>query len=358
MLRAHKRQLAICSTGAFLTAMAAPAYAGLTVCNDSDLRQSVAIGYEAQGGVWTSEGWWRLPPGDCKVVMGKALGRSSFYYRATVKGGGFDGTFAFCTESDAFTILGDEDCEARGYERTRFRKVDTGGAEDFTLTLVSDLSDPAPAPTPAPEPDYHPEDDMVPWEISYPFERGSLGEPFTQYGIFYGCEIIDGAEYCSFEVEGWRYFAFYGSGADDSLLEELQSWPMPMAVEIEGDMINYGDITVEVALARVTELIDGDFWAGERQALQGTWQSVDDPRSSFSVVGGSVYDYYDGAFVGEQWMTIGETCLDSPMEGIGFTRLELETQDSWCVLLGDMGTDFIEFINPGRGNLLTYRRVD
>ena len=350
MRHGAQRQGMVWATGLLFTGVAASsAQAGLTVCNDTDLRQSVAIGYEAPGGVWTSEGWWQLASGECKLVMARPFDREVFYYRATTPGGSFDGPFGFCSESTVFEIAGDEDCEARGYDRTRFREVDTGGASDFTLTLVSDAV--------APAPDVQSYDDMGRFETDFSFERGSLGEPFTQNGIFYGCENVDGAEYCAFEVEGWRYFAYYGSGAADALLDELWDWPMPMAVEIEGDMVNYGDITVEIAIGRVTQIPDGDFWAYERQTLQGTWQSVDDPRSSFTVAGGAVYDYYDGDFMGEHWMTFSESCPDSPAEGMGFNRMELETQDNWCVLMGEIGPERIEFINPGRGNILTYRRV-
>lgn len=329
------------------------AQAGLDVCNDTELRRSVAIGYEAPGGIWTSEGWWRLDPGECKTVMGRDLGRRYFYYRATVKGGGFDGPFSFCSEADAFTIEGDKDCAARGYDSTRFRKVDTGNASDYTLTLVSDAAAPK-----SPEPDPVHGDEDRPLESAAAFPRGSLGEPFTQSGIFTGCELIDGLDYCSFEVEGWRYHAYYGAGTADSILDNLQNWPMPLAVEIEGDMVVYGDITVEVALARVTEVFDGDFFAEERRMMQGSWQSLDDPAARFTITGANVYDYYDGDFTGHQWMTLGETCPDAPFEGIGFTRTELETQDGWCVHLGEVTADRLELINPGRGNILTYRRID
>ncbi len=336
--------------------MGAPgvAQAGLDVCNDTDLRQSVAIGYEAPGGVWTSEGWWQLAPGDCKTVMGRDLGRRYFYYRATVPGGAFDGPFSFCSAPDAFTIEGDKDCGARGYDSTRFRKVDTGEAADFTLTLVADG---AAGPEPDdPDPDYSEEE--LPLESAVDFPRGSLGEPFTQNGIFTGCELIDGLDFCSFEIEGWRYHAYYGGGTADSILDDLQHWPMPLAVEIEGDMVNYGDITVEVALARVTEVFDGDFFAEERQMMQGTWQSVDDPEAQFTIAGADVYDYYGGEFIGHQWMTLGGTCPDAPYEGIGFTRTELETQESWCEHLGEVTAERLELIIPELGDVLTYRRVD
>lgn len=344
----------VACAGVVTAAMPTVAAAGLTICNSTDLRQSVAIGYEAPGGVWTSEGWWGLDPDECKLVMSRELGRQFFYYRATVKGGSFDGPFAFCTQTKPFTIEGDKDCVARGYESTRFRKVDTGKAAKFTLTLVPTGQDPvAPA-----QGGHDPAEDVVVLEASYPFTRGSLGEAFTQQGIFYGCELIDGLDYCRFDVDGWRYDAYYGGGTADGLLDDLQTWPRPMAVELEGDMINYGDITVEVALGRVTEVVGGDFLADERLALQGRWRSADDPRSEITFNGGDVYDYYDGALVGQQWMTLGGACPDAPYDGIGLTRQELGTDDYWCVHLGDYGPDFIEFINPGRGNILTYRRID
>lgn len=336
-----------------LAVMPMAAQAGLDVCNDTDLRQSVAIGYEAPGGIWTSEGWWQLAPGECKTVMARAFDRQYFYYRATVQGGGFDGPFSFCSTSGAFTIEGDTDCAARGYDSTRFRKVDTGEAADFTLTLVADGASPEPDD---PDPVYNEED--LPLESAVPFPRGSLGEPFTQSGIFTGCELIDGLDFCSFEIEGWRYHAYYGGGTADSILDDLQNWPMPLAVEIEGDMVNYGDITVEVALARVTEVFDGDFFAEERRMLQGSWQSVDDPEAKFTIVGADVYDYYGGEFIGHQWMTLGGTCPDAPYEGIGFTRTELETQESWCEHLGEVTADRLELIIPELGDVLTYRRVD
>ncbi|KHQ54262.1 DUF1036 domain-containing protein [Mameliella alba] len=341
------------ATGLVLGALPLAAQAGLEVCNTTDLRHSVAIGYEAPGGVWTSEGWWQLAPGECKPVMGRDLGRRYFYYRATTPGGDFDGPFSFCSTPDPFTIAGDKDCAARGYDKTRFRKVDTGNAADFTLTLVAD----GPAPV-APKGAADLSDEEAPLESLHPFARGSLGEPFTQNGIFTGCELIDGLDYCSFEVEGWRYHAYYGAGTADALLDDLQYWPMPLAVELEGDMIAYGDITVEIALGRVTEVFDGDFFSEERHLMQGEWQSLDDPASRMTIRGADVYDYYNGAFSGHQWMTLGGTCPDAPFEGIGWTRTELETQDSWCVHLGEVTADRLELINPGQGNILTYSRVD
>jgi uncharacterized membrane protein len=120
---------------------------GLKICNKTEFVQGVSIGYEGDKD-WTSEGWWNIEPGACSTVLGK-LDKRYFYYRAEVDGGDFAGqNYFFCTSPQEYTIVGDKDCEARGYDREDFAEIDTGGTEaGFTLTLVPDApaSDPAPS---------------------------------------------------------------------------------------------------------------------------------------------------------------------------------------------------------------------
>ncbi len=52
-----------------------------------------------------------------------------------------------CTRDENFTILGTEDCLARGYERTGFVEVDTQNKTDWTLQLTLHPSDTAAART-------------------------------------------------------------------------------------------------------------------------------------------------------------------------------------------------------------------
>lgn len=326
------------------------AQAGVEICNDTAARQSVALGYEALGGVWTSEGWWSLDPGSCKLLLANWTPRQAIYYRATIAGGPeFDGPYAFCTQGEAFTIAGDKECRERGFDSARFRKVVVDGAEDVSISLASgDLR--------GPDDDAHAEDDLVPLSVSAPFAPGSLGEPFAQIGIFGGCYLVDGLDYCEFEAEGWRWHAYYGGGTSDSLLDALQNWPAPLAVTLEGDILSYGDITVEMALSQVAELVGGDPFAGERQGLQGEWQSADDPRATFRVTGSNVYDYYDGVFQGHHWLTLTRGCEGQGVS-VGLIQTTLETRDSWCLLLDVLAVDRIELINPGRGNILRYHRT-
>ncbi|MDF0596645.1 DUF1036 domain-containing protein [Psychromarinibacter halotolerans] len=112
--------------------------AGLEICNDTADVQSVTIGYEGAED-WTSEGWWNIDPGACMVPALDGVNRRYIYYRAEIDGGDFYGeSYFFCTTPEAFVIVGDTECEARGYDREDFAEVDTGGTTGtFTLTLVS-----------------------------------------------------------------------------------------------------------------------------------------------------------------------------------------------------------------------------
>jgi len=114
---------------------AAPALADLEFCNTTDETVSVAIGY-SEGGTWMSEGWWMMAPGACKQPIVGDLPNRYYYWRATSPSYTWEnGAVMFCTTSQEFTIIGDEDCAGRGYDRSRFNEIDTGEARSYTVTL-------------------------------------------------------------------------------------------------------------------------------------------------------------------------------------------------------------------------------
>jgi len=121
----------------FLAGMAGAAQAGLNICNKTGSVQGISIGYKA-GNNWVSEGWWNIDPGSCTTVVGGDLKNRYYYYRAEINGGPFDGEgYVFCTTPSEYTIVGDKNCNARGYDREDFRQIDTGSqATEFTLNLV------------------------------------------------------------------------------------------------------------------------------------------------------------------------------------------------------------------------------
>lgn len=132
---------------------AAPARAGLTFCNDTAMRATVAIGYKGDEG-WTSEGWWEVLPGECTTVLGGDLPLTHYYWRATTGDEDFPAEdYYFCSSDDVFTIVGDTNCEVRGYTREPFSEIVVGSATDVTVRMTgAAVSEPVAAPAPAPEP--------------------------------------------------------------------------------------------------------------------------------------------------------------------------------------------------------------
>ncbi|MBA4783990.1 MAG: DUF1036 domain-containing protein [Rhizobiales bacterium] len=120
---------------------ASPARADLRLCNKTDSKISVAIGYKAEIG-WRTEGWWNFDPradaNGCKVLLAGPL-HSRFYYVYAIdisNGGEWGGEALLCTRQKEFTIDGIKDCIPRGYEQTGFFEVDTGEQESWTIQLT------------------------------------------------------------------------------------------------------------------------------------------------------------------------------------------------------------------------------
>jgi uncharacterized membrane protein len=109
---------------------------GLKLCNNTDSKVGVALGYKDKNG-WASEGWWNVDPQGCETLLtGELVAR--FYYIYAVdydNGGSWGGTAVMCTRDKLFTIRGLDDCEGRGYQKTGFFEVDTGEESNWTVNL-------------------------------------------------------------------------------------------------------------------------------------------------------------------------------------------------------------------------------
>lgn len=122
------------------------ARADLRLCNKTESKISVAIGYKGEQG-WRTEGWWNFTQGEdantCEVLLEGPL-RSRFYYVYAIditKGGEWGGEAKLCTFLKEFTIDGIKDCIPRGYEQTGFFEVDTGKQETWTIQLTDPSKD-------------------------------------------------------------------------------------------------------------------------------------------------------------------------------------------------------------------------
>jgi uncharacterized membrane protein len=109
-----------------LLLIAAPAQAGLEVCNKTDRLVYLAIAKPDKHSSWASEGWWRIKPRTCATpISGKLKSR---YYYVFAESGQFkwSGSYTFCIKAERFLIYGDHNCKARGYKTERFFRVETG----------------------------------------------------------------------------------------------------------------------------------------------------------------------------------------------------------------------------------------
>ena len=113
------------------------AYADLKLCNSTDSRVGVAVGYQDKDG-WATEGWWNIASQTCETLL-KGDVPSRFIYVQAVdydRGGEWVGKNFMCTNDKSFAIRGVQDCGDRGYKRTGFFEVDTGEAKEWTIRLT------------------------------------------------------------------------------------------------------------------------------------------------------------------------------------------------------------------------------
>lgn len=135
----------------FLTALtlaglwSVPAHADFRVCNNTQSRVGIALGYRDQSG-WITEGWWNLNSNSCETLMRGTLA-ARFYYIYAIdydQGGEWAGRVFMCTKSREFSVRGIEDCLARGFERTGFFEVDTQEQSSWTVQLTDQQRSTAP----------------------------------------------------------------------------------------------------------------------------------------------------------------------------------------------------------------------
>jgi uncharacterized membrane protein len=127
----------VLAVAAFFALGATPARADLRLCNITESRVGVALGYRDQQG-WVTEGWWNLAPRACETLLQGALAARFFYIYAVDydRGGDWSGRSYMCTRDREFTIRGVEDCLARGFDRSGFFEIDTGEQKSWTVQLT------------------------------------------------------------------------------------------------------------------------------------------------------------------------------------------------------------------------------
>jgi uncharacterized membrane protein len=128
---------------AMVAGSAGAARADLRICNTTQSRIGVALGF-FDGQNWTTEGWWNLKPSSCETLLKGKLPQQFYYVHAVDydRGGEWGGSVKMCVRDREFTINGNRNCLARGFDQVGFFEVDTGQQENWTV----ELRDPGQAP--------------------------------------------------------------------------------------------------------------------------------------------------------------------------------------------------------------------
>lgn len=346
-----KAQLCPIGLALLLVFASAEAAASLRICNETDHTRSIAIGY-GNDGTWTSEGWWNIDPGKCASVISGDLNNRYYYYRATRTGAEFsDEGYMFCTDQQAFTIVGDDQCTERGYRREGFRKIDTGPtARSFTLTLTSSAASDRAPPEPVPA-----------TRTSQTAPPGTYGEPLTISAIFRDCWPIDGTPACAFLAEGWTYVVMADDRTPRAVFDQIEALPLFERVLVEGDLVTQGDANVDITVRRAEVVTDpSQPFARTRNGLVGSWFSQDDPSSVIRFEDdGREFQYYAGDLVEEGRFAVTRSCpTGSPATGSPILVTTSNSDpDPFCYAVDEVTPDNLRLIYLPRGNFLTYNRA-
>jgi uncharacterized membrane protein len=122
------------------------AQAGFQVCNETNFKISVAIGYVSQQQTWIAEGWWPIEGGKCHEILKGDLTNRYYYFYANGRDGDkmrrWSGDTSFCIQMEKFTLdqaqygkNTEEDCTKAGLRFAKFRKVDVRGQKSHTHRL-------------------------------------------------------------------------------------------------------------------------------------------------------------------------------------------------------------------------------
>ncbi|EEW25149.1 hypothetical protein [Rhodobacter ferrooxidans] len=189
------------------------------------------------------------------------------------------------------------------------------------------------------------------------FAPGSHGEPFIVQGLVQGCTLIDNAPFCAFYAEGWRW---YGSetATNPATLKLLEDLPVNTPIEVKGDIISQGDITIEAAISSMA-VISPDAFAPLRDMMQGGWIDATDPQNELQVLGSEEVNFYAGDIVETDVLTFADQCPDGP-EGVGpvITKQMMggDPMDVPCFYIVSLTPDRMELSYVGRGNTLIFNR--
>ncbi|MHA1547098.1 MAG: DUF1036 domain-containing protein [Alphaproteobacteria bacterium] len=117
---------------------------GLQICNETRFLIWTALGIPEKGKA-VARGWYKVGAGECVRPHKKSLDGTFIYsFGEAIDDNGpiisadnipliWDGDTLLCTKSTRFNITDHTNCEAKGLNATRFRRIELGGAKSWTI---------------------------------------------------------------------------------------------------------------------------------------------------------------------------------------------------------------------------------
>lgn len=191
-----------------------------------------------------------------------------------------------------------------------------------------------------------------------PFAAGTHGEPFTVEALLQGCGESEVGFACTFYAEGARWIAVKDGPSNPAAMNLLTTLPVNAPLIIAGDMVSFGDITVDAVIATATPA-EPDAYATLRALSQGAWVDSTDPKSALQITGSEETSIYDGENLGTAVVSFAETCpgMDSADGPVVIKQtMGEDPMDLPCFAILSLTADRMDLSYVGRGNTLTYLR--
>lgn len=334
---ALRKQIIPSALAFLLCVFVSPAWAGLEICNDTDVPHEVAVGYK-QDGRWVSEGWWTVDPAACVTSIEGDLQYRFYYYHAQNPEREFrHDRLSFCTQPEVFTIGGDNDCEPRGYAKTFFAKIDTGLGSKNHRQFLSNHSEPI--------------------DVDADFGPGRWGIPFSGEAVFHECSLMfrGGFQFCRFVGSGRVFTVVEDNRTPPEVFAALRRMVKATPVQIEGDWIGLHNQSVELVLRSARERAPGE---EDRvlSLLQGNWSSETDSNDQFTILGSERQNRYGGAPTSKEYLSVMQFCGE--YDGLGPYLYAWDSQGGTglCYEIKEVSETVLNLVYQPRGTELWYHR--
>ncbi len=322
---------------------ASSVWAGLEICNDTDVPHDVAVGYK-QDGRWVSEGWWALAPTACVEAIQGDLQYRFYYYHARSSGRGFQhDRLSFCTQPGIFTIGGDHDCELRRYNKTYFAKIDTGqGSLHFrqNLSVHSTPVDPK-------------------GDAKSGSAPGTWGRPFSGAAVFQECSQMfrGGVQFCRLVGGGRVFTVIEDNRTPPDVLAALRRMRQGVPVQLEGDWAGQFELSVELVLRSAAPKApsEADAVLGR---LQGSWSAKNDSKDQFTIRGAERQNRYGGAPTSQEYLSVMPYCGEFEGAQLYLYAWDSEGGTGMCYEIRGVTESQLELVYLPRRTELRYIRQE